>query len=177
MKGKKKMKKRTKIALGIIVVLVLAGGCGRNREEENRKQVQEKSAEQKSTQNNQKSQNEKPDTEKENEQISEPVKKEKPAPAARPEASDTGIRPEFKAAMDEYVAFYEDYARFMKQMQENPSDLGLLMDMTEWIDRLDEMDQKLEALDQTKDELNTAELNYYIDCTARIYRLLSEASI
>ncbi len=59
MKGKKKMKKRTKIALGIIVVLVLAGGCGRNREEENRKQVQEKSAEQKSTQNNQKSQNEK----------------------------------------------------------------------------------------------------------------------
>lgn len=174
------MKKRTKIAIGIIAGLAIAGGCGKNQEEhsmEKQTEIQEQSADSKKEEKNQNQTTEESKSGKNAETAEKTAEPEKAAPSSDEAVAEAGIRPEFKASMDEYVAFYEDYARFMKNMQENPSDPGLLMEMSEWIDRLDEMDQKLDMLDQTKDDLSTAELNYYIDCTTRIYKLLSEASM
>ena len=104
--------------------------------------------------------------------------KKEPEAASQPDtvAGTDVIRPEFKAAMDEYVAFYEQYASFMQRYQENPSDLNLLMEMTDWIARLDSMTEELDKLDNSQDDMSEAELRYYLECTTRIYELMAQAA-
>ena len=47
----------------------------------------------------------------------------------------SGIRPEFKEAMDSYEAFYTEYCEFMKEYNENPSDLALLAKYSDMISK------------------------------------------
>lgn len=86
------------------------------------------------------------------------------------------IRPEFKAAMDGYVAFYEDYAAFMQRYRQNPSDLNLLLEMTDWMTRTESVTEELDKLEDSQQEMNAAELRYYLDATGRILELMSQAA-
>lgn len=81
-----------------------------------------------------------------------------------------GMRPEFKKAMDDYEAFYDEYCDFMKKYQENPSDMSLLTEYTQMLEKLQEMEVSFAAWDE--DELNDAELKYYLDVTNRVAKKL-----
>lgn len=89
-------------------------------------------------------------------------------------ASVSDIDPEFKEAMDSYEAFYDEYCDFMKKYKENPTDLKLLAKYSEMVTKLAEMNEKFEAWD--KDEMNEAELKYYLEVNARVTQKLAEAA-
>lgn len=88
---------------------------------------------------------------------------EKENPAAE---TLTGIRPEFKEALDSYEAFFDKYCDIMKKYMENPLDMSILTEYYEYVEKAEEMDEKLEALDD--EEMSDEELEYYLEVTARV---------
>lgn len=89
-------------------------------------------------------------------------------------AKTEGLRPEFKEAMDSYEAFYDDYCDFMKEYEENPSDLKMLTEYTKMMEQLTEMNEKFDAWQD--EDLNDEELEYYIDVNTRITKKLLEVA-
>lgn len=86
-----------------------------------------------------------------------------------------GMRPEFKEAMDSYEAFYDEYCEFMKAYSENPYDLTLLGQYAEIVEKATEAEEAFEEWDN--DDLNDAELKYYLEVSSRIsQKLLDVAS-
>lgn len=83
-----------------------------------------------------------------------------------------GMRPEFKAAMDSYEEFFDEYCEFMKEFKANPNDLELL---TAYADFMDEYTTYMDKLDEWEGEdMNEAELKYYTEVTLRIEKKLLE---
>ncbi len=93
-------------------------------------------------------------------------------PTENSPVSDSKIDPDFKAAMDAYESFMNEYVAFMKKYQENPSDLSILAEYAVFMGKYAEY---VEAFEKWEDEdLNAAELAYYIDVQARVSKLLLE---
>ena len=89
--------------------------------------------------------------------------------------SDSGVlSPEFKKTMDDYEAWFDHYCEVMKKYQDNPSDLELISEMTDLLSEETEMFDQMENMDQS--EMNSAELAYYIEVTARIEKKLLEVA-
>ncbi len=89
--------------------------------------------------------------------------------------SDNGlIDPDFKAVMDSYEKFFDEYVNIMKKFKENPTDVAILADYNEYMGRYAEMMEKLEELES--ENMNAAEIAYYIDVVARIEKKLLEVA-
>ena len=88
---------------------------------------------------------------------------------------DSGVlSPEFKKTMDDYEAWFDHYCEVMKKYEENPSDLELLSEMTDLLSEETVILEEMENMDQN--EMNAAELAYYIEVTARIEKKLLEVA-
>ena len=90
--------------------------------------------------------------------------------ASDEEAPATGIRPDFKEAMDAYEAFYEEYCDFMKKYSENPTDLTLLTEYGDMLTKAAEMDKTFEEWNE--DDLTAEELQYYMEVNNRVMQML-----
>ena len=91
------------------------------------------------------------------------------------DSSDSGIiSPEFKETMDNYEAWFDHYCDVMKRYQEDSSDLELLSEMTDLLAEETTMLEEMENMDQ--DDMNAAELAYYLEVTARIEKNLLEVA-
>ena len=90
------------------------------------------------------------------------------------DAASAVLSPEFKKTMDDYEAWFDHYCEVMKKYQENPSDLELMSEMTDLLTEGTKMLDQMEAMDQS--EMNSAELAYYIEVTARIEKKLLEVA-
>ncbi len=91
-------------------------------------------------------------------------------------AEDTDvIRPEFKAALDSYESFFDEYCDFMKKYNEMSDDLSLLTDYADYMKKYTETMQKMSDLNS--EDLSDAELKYYIKVTSRINEKLLDATI
>ena len=86
-----------------------------------------------------------------------------------------GMRPEFKEAMDSYEAFYEAYCDVMKKYSNNPTDLSILKEYTKLMEQSVEMSEKFEAWNE--DEMNAAELKYYLEVSGRVTQMMLEANL
>lgn len=115
------------------------------------------------------------------EETTEPVVEATPEPTPEPTAEPTseptpepatGMRPEFKEAMDSYEAFYDEYCMFMKKYQENPTDLSLLAEYANMMNKLTEMDEKFDAWEDG--DLNDEELKYYMEVQTRVSQKMLE---
>ena len=102
-----------------------------------------------------------------------PITEEAPVVEAVTENSD-GMRPDFKAAMDSYEAFYDEYCSFMKKYMENPTDLSLLGEYADMMSKSIEANQKFEAWDES--DMNDAELSYYLEVNTRVAQKLLEVT-
>lgn len=102
-----------------------------------------------------------------------PEESEEPEVPQEPELVD-GMRPDFKAAMDSYEAFYDEYCDFLTRYQENPMDLRLLADYAVMMTRLSEMEAAFDAWDA--DDMNAVESAYYFEVSARVLQKLSAVS-
>lgn len=87
-------------------------------------------------------------------------------------AEPIGIRPEFKAAMDAYEAFYDEYSAFMADYKKNPTDLSLLSKYSGMLTKVAEMDEKFKSWEQG--EMSSEELKYYLDVNARVLKKLGD---
>lgn len=85
-----------------------------------------------------------------------------------------GMRKDFKDAMDSYEAFIDEYVAFMKKYNDNPSDVSLLADYTKYMSKYADMVEKFDKWES--EDLNDAELAYYIDVQARVSKKLLEVA-
>ena len=89
--------------------------------------------------------------------------------------SDSGVlSSEFKKTMDDYEAWFDHYCDVMERYQEDSTDLKLLSEMTDLLTEETTMLEEMENMDQ--DDMNAAELAYYLEVTARIEKRLLEAA-
>ena len=88
--------------------------------------------------------------------------------------SDNEMRPGFKEAMDSYEEFYVQYCDLMKKYSQNPTDIALIGKYTKMMQQAVEMSEDFEKWDQ--EELNTAELKYYLEVNGRVTAMLLEAN-
>lgn len=101
---------------------------------------------------------------------------EKPAEKAteKKESNASGIDPDFKAAMDSYEEFMDEYVAFMKKYNANPNDMTLL---TDYLDYLDEYADMVKEFNKWEDEdLNDEEFNYYLEVQTRVTQKLLEVN-
>lgn len=85
-------------------------------------------------------------------------------------SNSSGMRPEFKEAMDSYEAFYDEYCAFMKKYNANPSDMSLLAEYGDMMSELAEMNEKFKEWEGN--DLNTEELKYYVEVNNRVTQKL-----
>lgn len=97
-----------------------------------------------------------------------PTQPETTVPATEADPQPTGIRPEFKEAMDAYEAFYDEYCAFMEDYMKNPTDLSLLGKYAGMLAKVEEMDKKFDAWDESK--MSNEELKYYLEVNTRIQK-------
>lgn len=152
------MKKIIAVLLSALLAVSLAACGGRDEKEDNvnsQSKIQSESIAE-------------PEDEKDSSE-SEPAESEK---SAEGETVD-GMRVEFKEAMDAYENFYNDYIDFLKNMdKDNPG--AVLSEYLEMLNKLTEYDEKF---DEWEDEdLNDAELKYYLEVNSRVLQKLSEVS-
>lgn len=100
------------------------------------------------------------------------VESETESTAETVETGSDEIRPETKEALDSYEEFMGEYAEFMKKYNENSSDTTLLKDYTSYMTKYADFTDKINKME---DDLNDAELNYYLKVQARVLDKLSEA--
>ena len=98
-----------------------------------------------------------------------------PAPeSTEAESQDEGLDPDFKAAMDSYEKFMDEYVAFMKKYTENPTDIGILSDYADYMSKYAEFVESFEKWEN--EEMNAEETAYYIDVQARVSKKLLEVA-
>lgn len=103
------------------------------------------------------------------------------APAAEPEAK-TGAVPEatedtssadFRATMDAYEAFINDYCDFMETYNSDSANaVSMLADYTTMMANYSEMSEQIDSIDT--DALSADDLAYYTEVMARVAQRLAE---
>lgn len=86
--------------------------------------------------------------------------------------SENAIRPEFKAAMDAYEEFYDEYCDLMAQYAKNPSNLSLLGKYGQMMTKMAEVDAAFEKWDDA--DMSTAEAAYYLEVNGRVLQKLAK---
>ena len=86
-------------------------------------------------------------------------------------SDESEVSADFKATMDSYEEFFDQYVDFMQRYKENPTDTELLMEMSDMMTKEADILRKLEAMDQST--MTTAEAAYYLEVTARINQKLA----
>lgn len=87
--------------------------------------------------------------------------------------STIGLRKDFKEAMDSYESFMDEYCNLMLKLSKNPSSLSLLTSFSSYMAEYANVEDKFEKWESN--DLNDAELAYYIDVQARVTKKLLEA--
>lgn len=86
--------------------------------------------------------------------------------------SESTIRPEFKAAMDAYEKFYDEYCDLMAQYTKNPSNLSLLGKYGQMMTKMAEVDAAFEKWNDA--DMTTAEAAYYLEVNGRVLQKLAK---
>ncbi len=97
-----------------------------------------------------------------------------PPDATESNTDSNGLRSDFKEAMDSYEEFIDEYVAFLKKYMDNPDDISLLNDYYKYLSKYDDMLEKFEKWEG--EDLNDAELAYYLDVQARVTQKLLEVA-
>ena len=90
------------------------------------------------------------------------------------ESAEDGISPEFKAAMDSYEEFFDEYVAFMEKYSKSSNPSGMIMDYSEYMMKYADTMNKLNQVDY--DKLTVPEQAYYIEVMARIQKKLLQST-
>lgn len=190
------------IIAGIIIMTLFGNGKSRgtrvNKEAENRTGTettvtggQNAGSEQESEENLTENQEEEtePEEEQEPEEKQEAEEEQEPEEDLEPEeeqepedepedeqneSAEDGISPEFKAAMDSYEEFFDEYVAFMEKYSKSSNPSGMIMDYSEYMMKYADTMNKLNQVDY--DKLTVPEQAYYIEVMARIQKKLLQST-
>ena len=98
-------------------------------------------------------------------------------PEAEPEVTqsdDGAVDPDFKAAMDSYETFMDEYIAFMKKYKDNPDDMGLLADYADYMGKYTKFASDFEKWGN--ESMNAAETAYYVEVQTRVSKKLLEVT-
>ena len=119
-----------------------------------------------------------PDNSKNDDKTSEPEVTETPKTTEEPEEASnnsnnlSGVRSDFKKAMDSYEKFFDEYVAIMKKYKENPTDESIIADYTRYMEKYNQM---VEDINEWKGKnMNAAETEYYIEVIRRTSEKLNE---
>ena len=87
------------------------------------------------------------------------------------ETDASGLRTDFKEAMDSYEEFMNEYVDFMTKYSESSDVVSMATDYANYMAKYAEMSKKFDAWEN--EDLNDAETNYYIDVQARVLKKLA----
>ena len=76
------------------------------------------------------------------------------------------MRKEFKDAMDDYEAFFDEYVLFMKKYNESSDVSALMLDYAELMSKYEQYTESFEEWEN--EELNDTELAYYLQVQTRV---------
>lgn len=85
-----------------------------------------------------------------------------------------GLRTNFKKAMDSYESFMNEYVEFMKKYNANPTNTTLLKEYTSYLEKYTKFAADFDKWDDD-DDMNDAEIKYYLEVQSRVTKKLSEA--
>ena len=85
---------------------------------------------------------------------------------------ETGIRKDFKAAMDSYEEFVDEYIEFLEKYQSSANSADMISDYLEYLNEYAELSEKMSAW--TDKDLNSAELSYYAEVSLRVSQKLAD---
>lgn len=105
---------------------------------------------------------------------SETVPTTEEAPTETTENLVDGLRPEFKAAMDAYEEFYDEYCDLMAQYTKNPTDFSLLAKYGNMLSKMTEVNAAFEKWDDA--DMSTAEAAYYLEVNGRVLQKLAKVA-
>ena len=88
--------------------------------------------------------------------------------------STSGVNANFKATMDSYEEFFNDYVDFMKKYKNSTDITSMASDYADYMTKYSNMMQKLN--DIKSEDLSTADLAYYNEVNARITKKLAEVA-
>lgn len=94
---------------------------------------------------------------------------------AQSSTNSSGLRNDFKKAMDSYEKFIDEYISFMKKYQANPTDASLIKDYATYMEKYADFVKDFEKWEDN--DLNTEETAYYLKVQARVTKKLADASI
>ena len=83
-----------------------------------------------------------------------------------------GVTPEFKATMDSYEDFFDEYVIFMKKYEAAGKPVALIADYSNYMKKYVETMEKITKIDL--DNLCSADYRYYVDTTSEISLKLAE---
>lgn len=100
----------------------------------------------------------------------------KPSKPTEEKKESTGLRPEFKEAMDSYEDFMNKYVDFMKKYAESGgTDLSIIVDYANYMSKYTDMVSKFEAWEN--EDLNDEEMAYYLKVQARVTQKLMDVAL
>lgn len=85
-----------------------------------------------------------------------------------------GLRSDFKAAMDSYESTMNEYVEFMKKYKANSSNAELISEYADYMQKYADMSNKFQSW--KSNNLNNAELSYYLAVQARVTKKLAEVA-
>ena len=101
-----------------------------------------------------------------------PKTTEEPEEASNNSNNLSGVRSDFKKAMDSYEKFFDEYVAIMKKYKENPTDESIIADYTRYMEKYNQM---VEDINEWKGKnMNAAETEYYIEVIRRTSEKLNE---
>ena len=74
--------------------------------------------------------------------------------------------PDLKAFLDSYEKFMDEYVDFMQKYMANPTDLTLLGEYADMLQKYSDFEEKIDKYDS--DEMSTADAAYYLEVTTRV---------
>lgn len=92
--------------------------------------------------------------------------------AAPSTTSGAGDSADFRAMVDSYEAFYNEYVEFMKKYTSEGNPVDMLVDYGSMTKRYAEMNEKMASVDE--DSLSAEDYQYFIDAQTRINQKLAE---
>lgn len=86
--------------------------------------------------------------------------------------TSTGLRSEFKNAMDSYEAFIDEYVDLVKNYNSDPTNMTLLSKYTSYLEKYSKYSDDFDKWNDN--DLNNEELKYYMEVQSRTIKKLSE---
>lgn len=84
------------------------------------------------------------------------------------------VSADFKASMDSYEKFFDQYVEFMKKYKDSGNSISMLADYTKMMQQYTDTMNKLNAIDQNS--LNAADEAYYLEVMGRITQKLASVA-